>query len=281
MQLDIDEDEDCQSPENLYVPSYTSPDSKYRIALRGYTGCVPIDNKWKEDEEELSPNTRQMIRGYSGHISGCQNIVGVPRVPSLEKQQKALDETNARKNNSSSVGAGRMAGHVQDKVEQSTLGSSFTNFRTYGAHMGLEERYNAAIQSLWKRGQTQQMLLRTVQQKLSERVNSYSQQHVRIRKIYEYFDLDGNGTLDEHEFRQFLELSNCYFDDVQSLALYAYFDQSRSGAITWEDFEAHAMVFNPRGGTAVLPKAITATMNSDDWKSVAKTTSPNFKATRK
>lgn len=248
----------------VIIPSTAAADAKYKTALYGYTGHAPGKTKKESDDR---PTHRVMIRGYTGHVHGTQNLCGVPLIPGIDEQEEKLHILeHGESKDSKSL---RSSGHLQDKVEQSTLGSSFTNFRTYGQHMELEERYNTAIQQLWKRGQTQQMLLRLVQSKLSERVNSYAHQMVRARKIFEYFDLDNSATLDEHEFRQFLELSNCYMDDVQSLALFAYFDEEREGGILWEQFKQHAMVQNPRGGTAVIPKAITATMDSDEWKSVA------------
>eukprot|EP00602_Paraphysomonas_sp_CaronLab_P005982 CAMPEP_0185035564 /NCGR_PEP_ID=MMETSP1103-20130426/27172_1 /TAXON_ID=36769 /ORGANISM="Paraphysomonas bandaiensis, Strain Caron Lab Isolate" /LENGTH=283 /DNA_ID=CAMNT_0027572703 /DNA_START=30 /DNA_END=881 /DNA_ORIENTATION=+ len=262
------DESDEENEENEYcIPSYESPNSKHRIALRGYSGYVPKQNKPADVIDE--PYHRIMIRGYSGYLNGTINVCGKPLIPSVDEQKEKLNLLS-QKNATGKNSPLRSAGHVQDKVEQSTLGSSFTNFRSYGKHMELEERYNNAIQQLWKRGQTQQMLLRMVQSKLSERINSYADQHVRARKLYDYFDLDNSQTLDEHEFRQFLELSNCYMDDIQSLALFAYFDSDRIGGITWESFSEHALVHNPRGGTAVIPKAITATMKSDDWQSAAK-----------
>jgi Ca2+-binding EF-hand superfamily protein len=263
--------DDVQDDENeLYIsPSFESPNSKHRSALKGYTGCMPLQPY--SVEEDHSPTRRFMIRGYSGFLSGTKDIVGVPFIPSEDVQVKKMGLTN---NTSDDVSEGhiRHAGHLENKVEQSTLGSSFTNFRSYGKNMEIAERYENAITKLKKKGQTQEMLLRMVQSKLSERVNSYAHQQVRMRKIFEYFDLDGSNDLDEHEFRQFLELSNVYFDDVQSLALFAYFDEDRSGGISWESFEARAMVLNPRGGTAVIPKGITAPMDSEEWKSVGKNT---------
>ena len=249
---------------DIIIPSTEAPNSRHKCALNGYTGHVP-QKVYQESDDR--PTHRIMIRGYQGHVHGARNVCGVPLIPGVQEQMERLNtlQYGETKDNKTL----RSSGHLQDKVEQSTLGSSFTNFRTYGQHMELEERYNNAIEQLWKRGQTQQMLLRLVQSKLSERVSSYAQQMVRARKIFEYFDLDNSATLDEHEFRQFLELSNCYMDDIQSLALFAYFDEERTGGILWEQFKQHAMVQNPRGGTAVIPKAITATMDSEDWKSVA------------
>jgi hypothetical protein len=252
--------------EPLIIPSYASPTSKHQNSLKGYTGCMPL--LAYDEEQDHSPVKRIMIRGYSGYLNKTKNVVGVPLIPGIDVQMKKT--YGASTDNSTKHSGGRFAGHVENHVEQSTLGSSFTNFRSYGKNMDLIERYDIAINKLKHRGQTQDMLLRIVQSKLSERVRSYSQQQVRFRKIFEYFDLDGSNDLDEHEFRQFLELSNVYFDEIQSLALFAYFDKDKTGGISWENFEAQAMVANPQGGSAVIPKGITAPMGADDWKSAGK-----------
>lgn len=272
-----DEDDIINEDEKIHIPSNSDPNTKYTVALRGYTGFVPRIRPKDEIEE---PYRRIMIRGYSGHLNNTHEICGSPLIPSIEKQEEKRAETLTRESTSPNTTMLRNStGQLQ--VEQSALGSSFTNFRTYGKHMELEERYHNAIQKLWKRGQTQQMLLRMVQCKLSENVSTFAQQYCRSRKIYEYFDLDSSGTLDEHEFRQFLELQNCYFDDIQSLALFAYFDSNKTGGITWEQFEAHAIISNPQGGTGVIPKAITANIKSNDWKSVSRIAEKQNKSFKK
>jgi Ca2+-binding EF-hand superfamily protein len=73
------------------------------------------------------------------------------------------------------------------------------------------------------------MLLRMVQAKISERVKSYAEQMVGLRKLFEAFDFNGDGVLDEEEFRECLERCNIQFDDAQVLGLFAYFDGSYSG----------------------------------------------------
>lgn len=273
----------------IYIPSYNDPTSRHRRALKGYTGCNPhFESNQEEDMDDYDPynnvSTRIKIRGFTGYVPRSRDIIGTPIIPSEDKQIQTLNmkktgELFANENtvrfediesdnkrsgcNSQGQSHSQSCGRVADM-------SAMTNFRSYGKNMELEERYNDSIKQLWKRHQqTQQMLLRMVQSKLSSRVNSYSTQTVRTRAIFDYFDMDGGGDLDEHEFRQFLELTNCYFDDVQSLALFAYFDEKRVGAIDWEAFKLHSMVHNPKGGTAVIPKAITAVMHSDDWVSAA------------
>jgi hypothetical protein len=88
------------------------------------------------------------------------------------------------------------------KIEQSFLGSSFTNFRTYGRGMELEERYTNAIRTLFHRHQqTQAMLLRMIQCKLSENINTFAEQYCRSKKIFEYFDLDARYEMRERRGR--------------------------------------------------------------------------------
>ena len=95
-----------------------------------------------------------------------------------------------------------------------------------------------------------------------------AQQVIRVRKIFESFDKNFDGILDEFEFREFMESHNIQFNDRQLLALFAFFDVTRDGAIDWEEFSKHAMLPNPRGGTSLVPKPITATLESGYWKPV-------------
>lgn len=95
--------------------------------------------------------------------------------------------------------------------------------------MDIYERYSNAVQRLQERGQSPEMLLKIVQAKLSERVNSYSQQTIRTRKLFEAFDFNKDGVLDENEFRECLEKINIQFDDIQCLAIFSYFDEDNTG----------------------------------------------------
>lgn len=142
------------------------------------------------------------------------------------------------------------------------------HFREYTRNLDLAERYEQAVERIMARGQTQEMLLRIVKAKISERVKSYSEQRVSLRKLFEAFDFNNDGVLDEMEFRECLERCNIQFDDSQVIALFAYFDGNYMGFIRWENFAEHASVFNPRGGTAVQPKQITATFKSETWDNV-------------
>ena len=182
-------------------------------ALEGYTGHFI---KKDMDEHVLeSPNKKLMIRGYTGHRPYLKNLCGEPLIPSEQKQRAklGLDDTNAN------------CDEDEDGPQQ---GDNF-NFRVFAKHMDILERYSTSVQALLERGQTQETLLRIVQAKMSERVNSYALQLIRTRKLFEAFDINGDGVLDEGEFRICLEKLNIQFDDVQSLALFAYFDDNNDG----------------------------------------------------
>jgi Ca2+-binding EF-hand superfamily protein len=67
--------------------------------------------------------------------------------------------------------------------------------------------------------------------------------------LFEQFDYDRNGTLCEVEFRDCLERNNCQFDDVQLLALFAYFDPNIEG------YDIRASVFIVYACTHIRIKA--------------------------
>jgi hypothetical protein len=209
--------------------------------LNGYTGHFP--NPVTEEHVLASPAKKLMIQGYTGHRPFLRDRCGEPRIPSEEKQRQAL-------------GMDLDVSPEEDEDDGPREGDNF-NFRVFAKHMDITERYREAVAGLLERGRTQEALLRIVQAKMSERVNSYAVQLIRTRKLFEAFDINGDGVLDEGEFRTCLEKLNIQFDDVQSLALFAYFDDDNTGFVEWEGFAEHAMVYNPKGGTAVLPKMIT------------------------
>jgi Ca2+-binding EF-hand superfamily protein len=124
-------------------------------------------------------------------------------------------------------------------------------------------RYERNFAILEKQGQTAMGVLAIVQNKLQERVNSSAQQHIRISRMFEYFDSDCSRTLEETEFRSFLEYCTVFLNEVQFLALFALFDADHSSGLSWSEFSKYAMVNNPKGGTAILPKAITRAYSSD------------------
>lgn len=197
------------------VVKTSSPNRYYKRtgSLVGYTGHF----QHQQEEEHIleSPNRKLMIRGYTGHRPHLKNLCGEPLIPNEETQKKRLGITESRNNN-------------EEEEDGPTQGENF-NFRVFAKHMDILERYSTAVQALLERGQTQETLLRIVQAKMSERVNSYALQLIRTRKLFEAFDINGDGVLDEGEFRICLEKLNIQFDDVQNLALFAYFDDNNDG----------------------------------------------------
>jgi hypothetical protein len=285
-------------------PSSKSPDAKFKIALKGYTGAMPsskvllgddggpteksiygTSGGFKDGEDDESnnfgyPKHRVMIRGYSGFLPGTMSLCGVPLIPSEEVQLKRIDSGTTMTAGSKSFhgtsthalrysSMHRKSGPVSGRLEQSNLGSAMTNFRLAYRHLDLEERYERATNQIIRRGQTLQMLIRMLQAKLAERIEKHADQIIRARKLFYYFDMDGDGNMNEDEFRQFLEFSNIVLDDVQTLALFGYIDRDHTGKISWDNFEAYCLVQDPEIGNAAVPKAIVSRPESEAWQSVA------------
>lgn len=220
--------------------SKMSPKYKRQGSLYGYTGHYPGPGKI---ENEISkPTAKYMIRGYTGnnerenlspfcltflsvlgHRPQRSAVVGEPIVPNENKQQ--IFRTSSRE----SLRSSSRSPEPQPRSPMAASEHLLKTFRNFSSHMDTLERYQTAVEHLIQRGQSQEMLLRIVQAKMSQRVNSFSAQVVRTRKLFEAFDINNDGVLDENEFRICLEKLNIQFDDVQSLALFAYFDVNNDG----------------------------------------------------
>lgn len=119
----------------------------------------------------------------------------------------------------------------------------------------LEEIYSDALDRLSNNDQNPKTLLRLLQSKVSERYTCSADQRIKVRKVFEaYADCDGH--LDIHGFRKCLGIISCPFDETQSLALFAYFDDDRSGTVEWSELVDKVIVLNPKSGELV-PKSIT------------------------
>ena len=259
------------------APSTLSPDAKYKTALKHYCGKLP-KNLIEIPNAEYDRN-RIAIRGYSGFLPHTQTTCGVPLVESLDKQMERLGTPSyqrtiipEKETMSPAVrypSMQRDSGHVEGRLEQSTLGSAMTHYRTAFSALELEERYAKAIQHLSKRNQTQEQLCRTLQTKMGERIAKFSDQVIRARKQFHYFDMNGDGALNEDEFRQLLVMSNVFFDDIQALAVFAYIDKDFTGLVSWENFEYYVCVQDPQIGHYVVPKAIISPSKSKhSWENL-------------
>jgi hypothetical protein len=232
MQLDITNSFNLTKmaiPESEHEPDYArdttnkmSPNFKRDGALKGYTGHFPSPKKFNNELTDAS--TKNMIRGYTGHRPGRSHVVGEPIIPNEEKQSPSKQISSSGDLSVYSPkheGAPQTPSFASEQLQNT--------FRNYAAHMDTLERYHSAVEQLIQRGQSQEMLLRIVQAKMSQRVSSFSAQVIKTRKLYEAFDLNSDGLLDENEFRICLEKLNIQFDDVQNLALFAYFDVNNDG----------------------------------------------------
>ena len=214
----------------------------------GYTGWVSqppaeahvLDTKF----------TKIAVRGYTGFRPNQGTIVGVPIIASVEEQEGKERNLLGPSRSFADERRGKHGGGGALATGQ------HSNFRTAAKNMDLLERYNTARQNILDRGQTPQFLLAQVQAKLSSKVHSMAEQRIFLRKLFESFDWDGNGYLDELEFRACMERMNIQFDDFQTLALFSFFDSDSEGKISWDEMMAAAVVPNPRGGTAILPNPI-------------------------
>lgn len=212
---------------DIYNPHWRRPED----TIVGYAGHVPESRIVKHVLE--SPLKKQMISGYTGYVPQSKNICGSPIIK-VESMRKSASETSlpslSGKSSHSSRGSpnstlifNRSNSQYNESVSQST-------FRNYAKHMDTEERYAVAVEQLAReRNQTQESLLYMLQAKLSERIMSYAQQKIRTRILFEGFDKDNDGYLNENEFRDCLENQNVQFDDIQILALFAYFDRHNTG----------------------------------------------------
>lgn len=110
----------------------TSPDKYYKRtgSLVGYTGHYQN----RDDEEHVleSPNTKLMIRGYTGHRPYLKNLCGEPLIPSEEKQRQRL-------------GLDASDNKGDEGEEGPVVGDNF-NFRVFAKHMDILERYSTSVQ---------------------------------------------------------------------------------------------------------------------------------------
>lgn len=277
------------SEDNLvaFVDDISSPTEKYMI--RGYTGFRPeknsivgepsIPNEAKQHRiRELQRQKHAFAQSYSPYSSPHHqhfsptsrgSPYGTPPVSSASSSSSFDQHIPVSMHSPSRFNASNNAfqtaafpsSPLHSPLNATAIPSS--SFRAYAKHMDLLERYNSARQTLFEKGQTPEILLRIVQSKFSERVSSYANQQIRTRKLFEAFDFNSDGVLNEHEFRCCLEKLNIQFDDVQVLSLFSFFDRENVGVIPWPEFANHLMIQNPGGATGVLPKMITSMVNEE------------------
>ena len=229
---------------------------EFRGQLRypgGYTGHITAE----PDEPHVLdvPMKRTACLGYAAFRPGKTEIIGKPIVSLAEERGEGEEKTATRGLEARDLHNDLTSRSGSHRSESSTV----HDIRAQWKNLDIEERYTKAKQAIIARGQSEKLLVQLVKSKLANRVNSYAEQQIKVRKIFESFDDNGDGVLDEEEFRECLERLNIQLDDDQALTLFAFFDEDRVGVIEWEKFQNVTQVQNPKGGTAVLPKVICMT----------------------
>jgi hypothetical protein len=200
-----------------------SPKYKRQGSLNGYTGHFPSPKKIVHEFDQSDP--KYMIRGYTGHRPQRSFVVGEPFVPNEEKQTVLRTESRDSLRSPSPDRDARTPKSPSHANSEQLINT----FRNFAHHMDTIERYHTAVEHLIQRGQSQEMLLRIVQAKMAQRANSFAAQVIRTKKLFESFDFNRDGYINENEFRIILEKLNIQFEDVQCLALFAYFDVNNDG----------------------------------------------------
>ena len=223
----------------------------------GYTGHITAD---ADPPHVLDvPMKRSACLGYTAFRPGKKDIVGKPIVSLAEERGDG-----EAKHASMALHSRGLKNQLEEEesvksIVKNSASDSLHDFRAQWKNVDIRERYEKAKRAIAERGQSEKLLVQIVQAKLASRVNSYAEQQIKVRKIFQAFDDNGDGVLDEGEFRECLERLNIQLNDDQIVTLFAYFDKDRVGVIEWEKFQSVTMVHNPKGGTAVLPKVICMT----------------------
>lgn len=173
-----------------------------------------------------SPLKKEKIGGYTGFIPQSKTICGVKIIPFSPPKTRSDEEnqyyTVLKTSKSTS----------KSPTKFPVAKSDSKGFRNFSIHLDIEERYEKAVHLLKReKNQTQEQLLNILQAKLSDQLQSYAQQTIRTRKLFEFYDTDNDGLIDENEFRDCLETHNIQFDDVQALSLFALFDSNKTGYV--------------------------------------------------
>lgn len=193
---------------NWRLPKYT---------LTGYSGDVK--KRTTDDDEDIPVRNRRYIRGYTGFIPGAKAIFGRPVIPS-DEQQRINNEILMGTYSPPQTATFVDRGNDQDECSQ---------FRNSMARMNLLERYDDATRELFKREQSPEMLVELVQAKIAERVHTYAEQIKFVKLEFQQYKVNPDVGFNEGALRDVLMRMNIHLDDVQSLALFAFFDIDNVG----------------------------------------------------
>lgn len=211
--------------------------------MRGYTGRR-LNLKAIEEEKQLferAAASKEFMTGFTGFQPGQQGIVGESKYTSANRtinDDTMVESTEGMETNE----------YIHDEDDA----------RLTFQDIDLEDRYEMAIANIVRLKQSQDVLIKIVSSKMTERTNSYAQQNIFLHNLLSSFDTSHSGYMTEKELRVCLEASNVQFSDDQFIALFAYFDDGCTGRIDWRVFAQRIMVPNPRGGLGIMTKSITS-----------------------
>jgi len=224
-----------------------------------YRGYIP---HYKKPADPLtSPDKKEVIIGYSGHVHGMKDGCGNRfQVAQLAAEAQS---TIPRHQQFAASRGGDPTHHQASKSDfhHSEADLAFTQV-TERDELELADRYERAAAAVCEHGLTQEYLLAIVQSKLTDTITKDSQLLIRTRNMFNKYNIHEDGGLDELEFWRCLESLNVQLLPDQNTALFALFDRDCSGRIEWEEFEQKLCVSHPTGNTSLFPKIITGRLRN-------------------
>jgi Ca2+-binding EF-hand superfamily protein len=95
-------------------------------------------------------------------------------------------------------------------------------------------------------------------------------------RMFRMFDLDGNGSIDYHEFKEVFGKFNIVIPDSQLKTLFQHYDKSGCGAISYYDFLHHVLPADFPDTDTKAPETGFATMGADSRTNNVALRNPHF-----
>jgi hypothetical protein len=176
------------------------------------------------------------MTGFSGYTLGMTNPIGISKFNSFRGSSADFN-----------TGALELSLDMTEDAEREQFGA-----------IDIEDRYEAAIKIIKRLNQTQEVLVKIVSSKMTERHTTQAEELIFLHHFVKSFDKSYSGFLHENELRSCLEAANVQFNDDQFTALFAYFDRGCTGRIHIEKFIERIKVPNPKAGENIMSKGITS-----------------------
>lgn len=178
------------------------------------------EDGWPDEEEYIHildiPFRRktEYIQGFTGQIPNSREIFGESIIQNLKKS-----EDQDKK-------------FVQTLIITANEAEHSFDLNDYRRKMSIREKYNEAISSVELSGLTQITLLKIAQSKVSDNLRSTADSIAYIKNTIKYFNLtrqDDINFLDVDQFKYCLNTFKVVLSDIQSIALFAFFDNDFKG----------------------------------------------------